>query len=398
MMLPDASGAVKMAPRRPVSRAARVHKLTGTRPCMATDDIMTKDRFQALFLLALVLVISGFFVAMIRPFLVTILLAAILSAILQPLFRQMRRLTRGRSNLAASVTLVIIVFVIVIPLLGFLGILANQALHVSESMGPRISQWVQGQGSVPEFLARIPGIDKLEPYRDQIVSKLGEIASGVGSFLVAGLSSATRGTLQFLFHLFLLLYASFFFLKDGREILRKILLYAPLRHEDEVRLLDRFVSVTRATLKGTILIGVIQGAAAGLGFAVAGIASPIFWGTLMAILSIIPGIGIGLVWVPWVIYLIAAGKTTTGVLLAVWCGVFAGTADNFLRPRLVGKDAQMSELLILLGTLGGILLFGIVGFVIGPIVAALFVTIWDIYGIVFRDYLPEVKELGSGEP
>jgi predicted PurR-regulated permease PerM len=204
--------------------------------------------------------------------------------------------------------------------------------------------------------------------------------------------------MQFLFHLFLLLYASYFFIKDGPRILSGILYYAPLRHEDEARLLDRFVSVTRATLKGTVLIGIIQGAAAGLGFAVAGIQSSIFWGTLMAILSIIPGIGIGLVWVPWVIYLLVTGHTTTGILLAAWCGLFAGTVDNFLRPRLVGKDAKMPELLILLGTLGGILLFGIVGFILGPIVAALFVTIWEIYGIAFREYLPEVKSLESEEP
>jgi len=356
----------------------------------------TKERFQAVFLLVLVLIISAFFLAMIRPFLVTVLLAAILSAFVQPLFRGALRLTRGRRSLASGLTLIIVTFVVVIPFLGFLVILANQALHVSQEVGPKISAWIQGQGSLPEFLHRIPGIDKLEPYRDQIVSKLGELASGIGSFLVAGLSSVTRGTVQFLFHLFLLLYSAYFFIKDGGSILSRILYYAPLGHEDEVRLLDRFVSVTRATLKGTLLVGIIQGGAAGLGFAVAGISSAIFWGTLMAILSIIPGIGIGLVWVPWVIYLIVSGHVTTGILLTAWCTLFAGTVDNFLRPRLVGKDTQMSELLILLSTLGGILLFGIVGFILGPIVAALFVTIWDIYGVAFRAYLPGRRSADTG--
>jgi predicted PurR-regulated permease PerM len=115
----------------------------------------------------------------------------------------------------------------------------------------------------------------------------------------------------------------------------------------------------------------------------------------MVVLSIIPGIGTALVWVPAVIYLIAGGHYVTGIVLAIWCGVVVGTVDNVLRPRLVGKDTKMSDLLILLSTLGGIFLFGAVGFIIGPIVAALFVTVWDIYGVTFADYLPPTSSSKS---
>jgi predicted PurR-regulated permease PerM len=155
-------------------------------------------------------------------------------------------------------------------------------------------------------------------------------------------------------------------------------------------LLDRFTSVTRATLKGTAVIGLLQGCLAGLAFAVVGIDAAVFWGTVMTALSIIPALGSALIWVPAAIVLAVGGHYVKAVGLALFCGLVVGSLDNVLRPRLVGKDTQMHELMIFFGTLGGIALFGLIGFIIGPIIAALFVTIWDIYGVVFRDFLPVV--------
>ncbi len=144
--------------------------------------------------------------------------------------------------------------------------------------------------------------------------------------------------------------------------------------------------MSRATIKGTLVIGVVQGALAGIGFAVAGIQGAVFWGTLMTVLSIIPGLGTALVWVPTVIYLArvrARGDRLSSSRL--FCLLIVGSADNLLRPRLVGKDVKMHELFILFGTLGGVLFFGVLGFIVGPILAALFITIWDIYGVVSKE-------------
>ena len=207
-------------------------------------------------------------------------------------------------------------------------------------------------------------------------------------FLINSLSSATTGTVQFLFMLMIMLYSMYFFLIDGGKLLDRILYYLPLEDEEERRLLDKFSSVTRATLKGTAVIGVLQGGLAGLAFAVVGIPSALFWGTLMVVLSIIPGIGTGLIWVPAAVILIAGGSLAKGIGLAMFCGLVVGSIDNVLRPRLVGKDTQMPDLLILLGTLGGIMMFGVLGLILGPIVAALFVTVWEMYGVVFKDVLP----------
>jgi predicted PurR-regulated permease PerM len=165
-----------------------------------------------------------------------------------------------------------------------------------------------------------------------------------------------------------------------------------LHPDEEEQLLERFVSVTRATLRGSLLIGFIQGSLAGVAFVVAGVPGAAFWGAIMVVLSILPAIGSAIVWVPTVIYLYAQGESATATGLLIWCATVVGTVDNFLRPWLVGRDAKMSDLLILLSTLGGIGLFGALGFIIGPVVAALFVTVWHIYGEAFSGWLPDVPE------
>ena len=195
--------------------------------------------------------------------------------------------------------------------------------------------------------------------------------------------------MQALFHAFVLFYAMFFFLKDGEAMLRKILYYLPLEERDEKVLLDRFTSVTRATLKGTLVIGIMQGGLAGLAFAFAGIPSAVFWGAVMTVFSVIPGIGTALVWVPAAALLALEGSYGRAAGLTAFCLVVVGSIDNVLRPRLVGQDTKMHELTVFLGTVGGIILFGVVGFIVGPIVAALFVTSWEIAGGTFRELLPE---------
>jgi predicted PurR-regulated permease PerM len=153
--------------------------------------------------------------------------------------------------------------------------------------------------------------------------------------------------------------------------------------------------VTRATLKGTLLIGVIQGGLGGLGFFLVGIPGVAFWATIMAVLSIIPAVGAAIVWIPAVLYLLAVGQVGRCVVLLLWCVIIVSNADNVLRPKLVGKDAKMPDLMILVGTLGGLGMFGATGVILGPVLAALFLTIWDLYGEAFSDDLEEVTLPGG---
>jgi predicted PurR-regulated permease PerM len=356
-----------------------------------TGPETAQARFSQSFLVLLAIAISIIFLLMIRRFLLAILLAGIFSAMAQPLYKRLRRLFKGRAAPASIVTILIVLLVIVIPLTGFLGIVASQAVNVSQSVGPWVDQQISQPGQLDRLLNKVPYYEKLQNYQDLILTKLGELAANTGTFLVNSVTAATKGTASFLLSLFIMLYAMFFFLIDGRTILNKILYYMPLGPKEENRMVEKFISVTRATIKGTLVIGLIQGTLAGFAFFLAGVGGAAFWGTIMAVLSIIPGVGAAIVWIPAVVYLFVIGKTVTAIGLFVWCVAVVGTVDNILRPRLVGRDTKMSDLLILLGTLGGILLFGAVGFIIGPIVAALFVTVWEIYGIAFKDYLPAVS-------
>jgi predicted PurR-regulated permease PerM len=243
------------------------------------------------------------------------------------------------------------------------------------------------------LIGQFPMLKDVIPSHQEILNWLGTAAQSAGGFLVASASRMTAGTAAFFLDFFVMVYAMFFFLRDGPAILERIFYYTPLSSEDEERMLERFVSVTRATIKGTLIIGLIQGTLAGVAFWFAGVGGAAFWGTLMVILSIIPGVGSAIVWIPAVIYLFATGETLSAILLAAWCAAVVGTIDNVLRPMLVGKDAKMPDLLILLGTLGGLFLFGPIGFIVGPIICGLFLTVWEIYGVAFRDVLPPVKGL-----
>jgi predicted PurR-regulated permease PerM len=360
-----------------------------------TQTTVDPDRFRKTFILILAVAISLVFLEMIRGFLVALLLAAILAGITYPLYCRFLRWFRGRKALASVATLLVVLAVIVVPLTVFLGIVAAEAVDVAQGVAPWIQQQVSQPNELEKLLQRVPLLESLAPYQDQIAAKLAELAGKAGTFLVNSVAATTMGTAVFFFQLFIMLYAMFFFLIDGKTLLDKILYYMPLTSEQEHLMVAKFTSVARATVKGTLVIGVLQGTLAGLAFAVAGIKGAAFWGTIMAVLSIIPGVGTALVWLPACIYLVAVGRVGTAIALFIWCAGVVGTVDNLLRPRLVGKDTKMPDLLILLGTLGGLLLFGATGIVIGPIVAALFVTVWEIYGEAFKDYLPKAGAMGA---
>ena len=327
-----------------------------------------------------------------KAFLLAVLLAAVFAGMAYPLYRWMLRRLRGRRALAGVATILVLLLGVALPLAGFLTMVVAEAVQVSQGAGDWLQQQQGRLDDLRDLAERIPFAGRLLPESENLVEQFREVAARTGGALMGKVASATRTTLSLFLQLFVLLYAMFFFLLDGPDILRKILYYIPLDPAEEEALLERFVSVTRATLKGSLLIGAIQGAAAGLAFWAAGVPAPAFWGTVMMVLSVIPALGAALVWIPAVVYLFLVGKLAAGLGLLIWCAVVVSTVDNFLRPRLVGRDARMSDLLILLSTLGGIFLFGPVGFIVGPIVAALFVTVWHIYGETFSDWLPAVPK------
>ena len=313
-------------------------------------------------LLVIVLFISAIFFVMIRYFLMAIFLAAIFSALAMPLYNRILGWVGGRKSLGAAVTMMIIFIMGVLPLVALLGIVAIQAVEISRQAAPWVRQMIE-PAFLDQQLQSLPFYPEMVIYREDIMQRVTEVASKTGTVLFNTLFSFTYSAVNELFLFFIFLYTVFFFLRDGRSLLETILYYLPLSDADQHRLLDKFLSVTRATIKGT----------------------------MMTVLSVVPVLGPPLVWVPAAISLAFVGHYPQALGVLLFCSIVVGQIDNILRPILVGRDTRLHELFIFFGTLGGIGLFGLFGFIIGPIIAALFMTVWEMYGDAFSDSLRDIK-------
>ena len=362
------------------------------------DEMIRPADAQKLTILMLTLGISVVFIALVSDSLIALFLGAVFSALAYPLFKKVTSWLGGRKGPAAVLTLVILILIVLIPALILLDLIAVQAYDLTQDAMP----WLEKQLKNPEALSItipdwVPFRDKIDSSGPQIAAKLGELAGKVGGYLVSALSAATTGAAGFFLDLFIMLYAMFFFLRSGPPLVEKLMTYPPLSPEIQNRLIEMELSVARATIKGTVVIGLVQGALGGIGFWAVGIQGPAFWAATMAVASVIPSVGTALVWVPAVAYLLVTGKVVAGIGLLLWCAIVVGGIDNILRPILVGGDTEIPDILILISTFGGLAMFGFPGLLIGPVIASLFVTVWDIYYETFRAPVVEEEEQGEAQ-
>lgn len=360
---------------------------------------MTPERKLELergFLIALVVVISCIFFWMIRDYLAALFLAAVLTIFLQSPQDWLTKVLGGRKMIAATLLVTGSVMAFVIPAGFLLGIVAEQAIDVTALLTPWVQEQVtaireDGLDGLPEWL---PFREDIIQYQATVAAQLGSLAGTVGNLLVSSLRAGTGGVLIATLNFFILIYALFFFLLTGRESGQKAISLIPMSERDRDMLAERAMSTIRATVKGSFLIALVQGALTGIGLFVAGVPGSIFWGFLAALLSIIPMVGPPLIWIPSVIWLAATGQYIPAIGLAAWGGVVVSTSDNILRPILVGKDAKMSDLMVLLSTLGGLTLFGAVGIILGPVIAALFISVWYIFNEAIQGLLEDDESEG----
>lgn len=351
---------------------------------------LNKARLGRITVILMLIGISLLFFQMIRGFLMTILLTAIFSGIMYPVYNRFLRLTKGKEALSSLITIGLFVLIILIPLGAFMTIVVEQAISAGNDLVPLIRQRLSDPDSLFDELQQLPVINQLFANKEDLLSALEQGINQISGFVVKSGSTITSGVAQVAFQTFIFLFTMYYFLIYGKSYLETLLYYIPLETNQERILLNKFVVVTRATLKGTFVIGIIQGALGAIAMAIAGISNTLFWGVIMAVMSIIPAVGPAIVWFPAAVFLIVGGHYVSGIGLLVFGGVVIGNIDNLLRPRLVGKDTQLPDLMILFGTLGGLAMFGMPGIIIGPIIAALFNTIWEMYGETYRDALHPV--------
>ncbi|WP_068118351.1 AI-2E family transporter [Tropicimonas marinistellae] len=336
----------------------------------------SSDTLKWMALLSVTLIVSVLFVGTIKSFLIAMTLAAIAAAMAAPLQARMMIMTRKRAGLAAALTLTIIAIAVIAPLFGVVWLAASQAEGLVAGAEALVEQ-LEGLSPDDPLPDWVPFRDEIGRYSAQITAKLGEIASAVGGFAVSALTEVTKGTVQFFLDLFVFAYALFFFVQMKRPVIAQILTYSGLPSDTQAELAERMVSISRATLKGTLLIGAAQGALGALGFWATGIEGAAFWGVVMAVLSIIPGLGPLFVIACGIIWLFSQGETVYAIGLAVWGFGVVGTIDNVLRPILVGRDSGLPDILTLISTLGGLTAFGAAGLVLGPVLAGLFLSLWE---------------------
>jgi predicted PurR-regulated permease PerM len=300
---------------------------------------------------------------------------------------------RGRRGWAAFGTLVVIVVSVLIPMALLASAVANEAtafFNRIRSGHYEFNDYFQNFVSVlPEWaralLVRV-GLEDLGAVQRKLVTALAASSQQI----TAQAFSVGQNTLEFLLNFFVMLYVLFFLLRDGRQIAARATRALPLAPRQSRRLMDQFATVVRATVKGNVMVALVQGALGWLAFWVLGIAGALLWGAVMALLSLLPAVGAGLVWGPVAIYLIATGGVVQGIGLILWGVLVIGLVDNVLRPILVGKETRLPDYLVLVATLGGLAIFGINGFVIGPVIAAVFLVSWDL--------LAEAREQQSATP
>jgi predicted PurR-regulated permease PerM len=347
-----------------------------------TEQSPSNANLRKIFAAGLTLLLAIVFVRMIAPFLVSLLLGALFSHLLYPVFIRIRKVC-GNEGIAAFATTLGAVIVFAVPVTLLIGAVSREAIRLTAVAEPWVEEQTSESGVFLTIPSWLPFSEQLQPYRRGIVERAGEALGQLGDFVVQNISRATQGTLAFLLYFFVMLYAIFFFLIRGRSLLELLSEHIPLSAAEQRSIAEKGIAVTRATLKSILVIGAVQGILGGLAFAVVGIEGAIFWGLVMAFASAIPGIGVALIWVPAAVILAVRGDYALAIGLALWGAIVVSSIDNVLRPYLIGHEARMPDLLILVSTLGGIAMFGATGLIVGPALAGIFVTSLSIFLATF---------------
>ncbi|MFT3718573.1 AI-2E family transporter [Pseudorhodoferax sp.] len=316
------------------------------------------------------------------PFYGAVFWGAVLAIVFAPLYRRILARVGARPTLAALATLVLIVLLVILPL----AMIASSLVQEISALYARVRDGQldfttyahQIYAAMPEWLTQLmqrSGLDSFTGVQQRVVEALQQ----GGQRIAQRVLDIGQNTFDFVVSFFIMLYLLFFLLRDGARLSRRMREAIPLNAVYLRSLSSKFTTVIRATVKGNIAVAAVQGALGGLAFWALGVHAPVLWGVLMAFLSLLPAVGAGLVWGPVAIYLLATGAVAKGVGLAAYGVLVIGLVDNVLRPVLVGKDTKMPDYVVLISTLGGMALFGLNGFVIGPLVAAMFIAVWDIF-------------------
>lgn len=329
----------------------------------------------------LLIAVTAAFGWILWPFFGAIFWAVVLAVLFTPVNRRIERRMGQRPSLSAIMTLAIILVMVILPSALIAATLLKEAYGV-------YARFESGELDFARYFKRV--LDVLPAWATDMLDTLGlttlgavqeKLSQGLakGVQVVAGQAlNVGQNTLDLVVGFFIMLYLLFFLLRDGADLARRARRAIPLPETLQRNLFGKFANVVRATMKGTIVVAIVQGALGGLIFWILGVHAPVLWGVVMGFLSLLPAVGTALIWAPVAGYLLVSGSVWLGIVLIAYGVLVIGLVDNLLRPILVGKDTRMPDYVVLIATLGGMAVFGLNGFVIGPVIAALFIAAWDV--------------------
>ncbi|HEU4677554.1 MAG TPA: AI-2E family transporter [Candidatus Paceibacterota bacterium] len=326
-----------------------------------------------------VLAVSGYLVwQLVAPVISAVALAAIVATICYPMYeRLLPRMPRKSPTLAALVSLLIVLIVIVIPLVLLSSLLLREAISIYTlfSQGDRLSivePLNQLNRAVQTFIPTF-SIDAVS------------VVQQAAQFFVNNLVSIFAGTASTIFLFFIALIAVFYFFRDGRYFTAYLVSMSPLSDDNDTLILEKLARAVRSVALGSVFVAIIQGILTAIGLSLFGFDRAILWGVVASVGALVPSVGTSVVFIPSVIYLFMTGQTMSALGVALWGLLAVGLIDNLLGPYLMSRGNHMHPLVLLLSVLGGVALFGPIGFVLGPVVMSLFLVLLELYSTHFLD-------------
>jgi predicted PurR-regulated permease PerM len=358
---------------------------------MSTDN---KRRINQYAILAMLLLVTVAFIPVVQMFFVPVLVASSFTALFYPVYLWFLKVFRKSKAIAAFTTSLSLFLLLVIPVYIVIQLFTLQILDLYKTAGPFLTMLTEkiSKNNLTGFIHTLPFLSNFDLNAIDWNKLLNESVKTIASSGSTILNKTSAGILGLVVNTFIMFFTMFYLFMDGREIVTRIKFLSPIRNDYEDLIFNRFLLISRATVAGTLLIGLVQGSLGAVALLIFGIKSWLLWGFIMIVLSIIPLVGPWVVLLPAGIIQIFLGNTWQGIGIILFSLLVVSNIDNILRPRLVGQGAKLHDLIVFFSSLGGIAVFGVMGFIVGPVIASLFVSVLDIYSTEFKDQLKAMNE------
>ena len=350
---------------------------------------MDPKKVQSILFISLLGLVTLAFLYLLKPFFTPLFWAAVIAGIFKPLYDRLL-VKLKRPNLSASLMLCLIALIILLPAGIIASLLVSESMQIYNSISADTGAIEQKVRDTVSAVTNHPYMRSFNVDDQFLIEKFRQAAKDIANYIFVHLTDFTQNTLVFLIQFGVMIYALYFFFRDGDRILRRAIQMCFLESGNGKILYEKFIATARATLRVTMLLGGLQGISGGIIFYITGIDGAMIWGLLMVVMAILPGIGCAIIWAPAGVIMLLSGHLWEGVTILTFGVLVISLGDNLLRPMLIGSDVELHPLLIFLSTLGGLVVLGVSGFVMGPIIASLFLAIWEMYdkssGNAFADH------------